>query len=298
MVDDYQDYTPPKRRSFRIYVVIITVGILAGGALTGWGLSRWSGARDYLFGRAVATAGKTPAAIAQPVILTAPLPAPQTGTISEARIAELESRISQLGRNTLAQNDNSSRAEGLLLAFAARRALDRGIALGYIEGQLTQYFGTTQPRAVSMIIAAARAPVTLDQLKISLAALSPQLIGAGPDESWWNQFKRSFSGLIIVRQQDTPSPDPAERLARAKLAIELGRVDQALAEVARLPNRDIAANWMATARRHIEAYRALDLIEAAAIIGPGRITAPPVITLPQSQPPSEPATNGQSEGTF
>jgi hypothetical protein len=53
--------------------------------------------------------------------------------------------------------------------------------------------------------------------------------------------------------------------------------------VARLPNRDLAADWMAKAKRHVEAYRALDLLEAAAIIGPSEPVAPPSIVLPEPE---------------
>ena len=166
-----------------------------------------------------------------------------------------------------------------MLAFAARRALDRGLALGFVEGQLSNHFGVRQPRAVAMIIAAARQPVTLDALKSELETLAPTLAGNGPNEGWWDGISRSLSGLFIVRQADAPSTAPAERLTRASDAIALGRVDQALAEVARLPNRDLATDWMAKAKRHVEAYRALDLLEAAAIIG---ATPPaPSIVLPE-----------------
>jgi hypothetical protein len=200
------------------------------------------------------------------------------------RIAALEARVAQLSQAIATGSGSSTRAEGLLLAFAARRALDRGLALGFVEGQLSNHFGTRQPRAVAMIIAAARQPATLDALKSELDALSPRLVGNGPDEGWWDGISRSLSGLFIVRQADAPSTAPAERLARASNAIATGRVDQALAEVARLPNRDLAADWMAKAKRHVEAYRALDLLEAAAIVGPVEVAPPPSIILPDPAP--------------
>ena len=71
-------------------------------------------------------------------------------------------------------------------------------------------------------------------------------------------------------------------------------MDQALAEVARLPNRDLAADWMAEAKRHVEAYRALDLLEAAAIVGPVEPPPAPAIILPEPEttPPTE--NNGKA----
>src|SRR3546814_16914803 len=72
---------------------------------------------------------------------------------------------------------NATRAEGLLIAFAARRALDRGLSLGYLEAQLRLRFGDDQPTAVKTIIDTARAPITLDQLRRELHALAPQPFG-------------------------------------------------------------------------------------------------------------------------
>jgi hypothetical protein len=283
MNESYQTSTaPPQSRPVRRFLLIALFGLLLGIGLVFWGLSRSPTARAYLFGT-----DATPANDEQPIVSVSP-PAPSgvlrptitpPPMLTEDRIAALEARIAVLSQ--AAGSGSSGRAEGLLLAFAARRALDRGLALGFVEGQLSNHFGTRQPRAVAMIIAAARQPVTLDALKSELETLTPALTGNGPDEGWWDGITRSLSGLFIVRQADAPSTAPAERLTRASDAIALGRVDQALAEVARLPNRDLAANWMVKAKRHVEAYRALDLLEAAAIIGPGEPVTPPSIVLPE-----------------
>ena len=117
-----------------------------------------------------------------------------------------------------------------------------------------------------MIIAAARQPATIDALSTQLESLTPELAGNKANESWWDGIKRGAASLIIVHQAGDASPDPAVRLARAKQLVSAGQVDQALAEVARLPNRAKAESWIAAARRHIEADRALDLLEAAAIL--------------------------------
>jgi hypothetical protein len=282
----------PKTRPVRRFLLIALFGLLLGIALVIWGLSRSPTARAYLLGTnetstnaeppLISVSPPAPSGVLRPTIVPPPIGA-------DDRIAALEARVAQLGRVTEAGSGSSGRAEGLLLAFAARRALDRGLALGYVEGQLSNHFGTRQPRAVAMVIAAARQPVTLDALKSELDTLAPTLTGYGPDEGWWDGVTRSLSGLFIVRQADAPSTAPAERLTRASNAIALGRVDQALAEVARLPNRDVAADWMAKAKRHVEAYRALDLLEAAAIIGPAEAEPAPSIVLPDPAPtaPSE-----------
>ena len=267
--------------SWRFVVLVALVGIVAGLALAAWGLSRSPTAQRWLLG--------SPATKPAPVITYAPnavrpqqvAPAPVAPGASPAdlsgRMADLEARVAKV-EGAADEARDSSRAEGLLIAFAARRALDRGMALGYVEGQLNQHFGASQPRAVAMIVAAARQPATIDQLKAGLDAVTPQLAGARPDQGWWDGVRQSLSGLIVVRKPGAPSPDPAERVASARDMIESGRVDAALAEIARLPNRDKAAAWIAAARRHIEAYRALDLLEAAAIMDADN-------SVPQQQQP-------------
>lgn len=257
-----------------------------------WGLSQSPKMRAYLFGDREATADAAPLTSVSPQGSLVGNPPTQLASV-DARIAALETRIEQLNRAAAGGVGSAGRAEGLLLAFAARRALDRGMALGYIEGQISNHFGASQPRAVAMIIAAARRPATLDQLKVELDELAPALSGNRTDEGWWHRMSRSVSGLFIVRQADTPSTSPTERITRARDAIGLGRVDQALAEVARLPNRDLATAWMAKARRHVEAYRALDLLEAAAIVGPTQLPAPSTIILPDATP-IQPSDSGET----
>lgn len=296
MENSYQSAAAaPRPRPVRRFLLILLCGLIAGIALILWGLSQSPTMRAYLFGDREATADATPLTSVSPRVgLVGTPPAPPQLASVDARIAALETRIDQLNRAAAGGIGSAGRAEGLLLAFAARRALDRGMALGYVEGQISNHFGASQPRAVSMIIAAARQPVTLDQLKIELDELAPALSGDRADESWWDAMGRSVSGLFIVRQADTPSTSPTERVNRARQAIDLGRVDQALAEVARLPNRELATAWMNKARRHVEAYRALDLLEAAAIIGPAQAPPTPTIILPNPAParPEEPSPGG------
>jgi hypothetical protein len=263
-----------KPRSLRSLMLILGMAFIAGIAAMGWGLSRWDGARHWLFG--------TPAGEKQPVIAYAPatgtIPAPVLSQITPdfaARIAAIESRMAKVEATGGVGGGDSTRAEALLVSFAARRAIDRGLGLGYVEGLLSQRFGATQPRAVATIIAAARQPATLEQLRAGLDTVTPDLVGGGPDEDWWAGLKRGLSSVFVVRQAGTVSPDPAARVAHAAQLVEIGRVDQALADVARLPNRDKAASWMTMARRYVEAHRALDLLEAAAITSADRAPTPP-----------------------
>ena len=155
----------------------------------------------------------------------------------------------------------------MVAAFAARRAIDRGVALGFLERMLQQRF-PGQPRAVGAIIAAARQPVTLTQLQADLDALGPQLMGAPPNQSWWGAFRDELGSLIVVRRTETPSAEPSQRLERAKRWLQAGEVATAIAEVQRMPGHDYAADWVLRARRYALAHQALDIIETAALLEP------------------------------
>lgn len=261
-------------RSLRSLLLIVALAFAAGLAATVWGLGESRSARALLLGES------PPASTVPPVQQIVPVPAPGLAPTAEmaVRLADLESRVARLESGAAGQN-TSGRAEGLLIAFAARRALDRGLELGYVEGLLNQHFGARQPRAVATIIAASRQPATLEQLRAGLEAARPGLSGVAPDAGWWDRLSDGVSSLFIVRRADTVSPVPDIRIAQAQRFIESGRVDLALAEIARLPNRDKAADWIAMARRHVEAHRALDLLEAAAIT---QSEAPSQVSPPES----------------
>lgn len=263
----------PARNALIIGAIAFVLGLIAMGLL----LSRWDRAREIVAGEprqslssggVVAPSADAPAGID-----------PISVSLLDARVAGLEARISRIGERAQAASGNAARAEGLLVAFAARRALDRGMTLGYIEGLLRERFARTQPRAVATVITASRRPVTLEELRIGLDDLGPDISSGGPDEGWWAGLRRELSDLVVVRKAGTPSPAPAERLRRARRMLEGGRVDAALAEVARMPGRERAENWMAAARRYNAARQALDVIETAALLEPRE--AAPAALLPE-----------------
>lgn len=281
--DPVEGQAAPRRRSLIAYILLPGLFFLLGLAAMGWILSRWdAGAR--MIGIAPAA---EPAATAAPVEPAAVEPQPDPGgpavaePVSEPeperiaidpeiarRVAALERRITEVDTQSRAAVGNADRAEGLLVAFATRRALDRGVALGFLEALLRQRFGDTQPQAVGTVIAAARQPVTLQALQDGLQEAGPQLVGAGPRQGWWDAFRAELGELITVRREGTPSTEPSERLNRATRWLEAGQVDVALAEVLRLPGREHADEWIAAARRYVMARRALDTIETAALLEP------------------------------
>src|SRR5687767_914107 len=292
------------KRQLLTWLLLPGLFFVLGIAAMGWLLTRWDeGARLI---------GIAPAPAAVPAPAAAPPPAePEPAVASEPaaaepaaeperividpeitrRVSELERRIGQIDTQSRAAVGNADRAEGLLVAFAARRALDRGIALGFLEALLRERFGQTQPQAVGTVITAARAPVTLQELQEGLRQVGPQVIGTGPDQSWWTAFQAELGGLITVRRAGTPSPEPRERLRRANRWLEAGEVAPALAEVLRLPGHVYAEDWVAKARRYVLARRALDTIETAALIEPR--SAP---SVPAAASAAQPTTQRRRPG--
>ena len=190
------------------------------------------------------------------------------------QIAALEARAATLSADAQAAGEQATRAEALLTAMAARRMLDRGQGLGPLEAQLMARFGATQPRAVAVIRAAARAPVTLEDLRQGLDAIGPN-VAAGVADGWLSSARRELRTLVVLRRASTPSPLPLDHLARARRLLGSGQVEAARAEVMQMPGAADAANWLAAARRYALARQALDVLENAALTTP----PPPVTPL-------------------
>jgi hypothetical protein len=254
-------------RSGRHWTALLAWGLLllvAGGAAATWGLARWQGAAQFL--------GVAP----KPAPFTLRQAPPSLAISSDvdpatlSRIATLEGRLAAVEDRTRQNAGSVGRADALLVSFAARRAIERGVPLGYLETLLTQRFGSTSPRAVATIITASRQPVTLDQLLNEYRALEPTLRRGPPDESLWNAFRREMGSLIAVHRSNAPSPMVEARYDRALANLERGEVDRSLAETMRLPGAGQAQAWAAKARRYIAAQRALDEIEGAALLSSER----------------------------
>lgn len=249
--------------------------LFAGAALAIWGLSRWeAGARFFgITPRPPVQIVRAPAPPAAQPAATEALAAPDA-----ARIAAIESRLAAIESQAQAAAGSAGRADALLIAFAARRAIDRGVALGYLEPLLIQRFGREDQAAVATIITASRDPVRLDDLIDEYEELGPALRGGGPEEGWWDAFRREIGTVVSIHRADTPSPQPQARYDRAKARLDAGEVDAALVETMRLPGAANANQWIARARRYIAAHRALDQVESAALLGGGNAPQPlPVV---------------------
>ncbi|UUR07249.1 hypothetical protein [Sphingomonas glaciei] len=245
--------------------------LLLGGAAAIWALNR--------FPQAAQLAGLQPPADAlaeaQPrAVATLPPASPALATTipvdalpaTEARVATLEARLARVESATSRAESSAGRADALLVAFAARRAIDRGVALGYLEPLLTERFGPTHPQAVATIVTSSRRPVRLDQLAADFTTLAPRLKAAPESDNLWQTMRRQMGDLVTIRRADQPSQRPIATYDRAVARLNAGQVDQALAEAMRLPGITAAPAWVASARSYVAAHRALDQIESAALL--------------------------------
>jgi hypothetical protein len=244
-------------------LLVALVLILIGAAAAVWGLAHYQPATRFL--------GIAPPP--QPVVLTpkpvvtnpAPAPPAPSATV-DARIAMLEGRLAQVENATQRAEGFAGRADALVVAFAARRAIDRGVALGYLENLLVDRFGAQHPAAVATIITGSHQPVRLEDLVGQYEGLGPELRRGGPQDSWWTDFKRELGSLVEVHRAERPAINAEARYDRALQRLSSGDVDQALAETMRLPGAARAADWTGKARRYVAAHRALDEIESAALL--------------------------------
>jgi len=263
------------RPSLRPVLIAVLASFVLGAAVVGY-LS-WKG---YLVtgesqSQRATTAPRTAALVTAPQSAPAS-PRAATATVErddamqggfDERLAAAEQRLARLDLQAEAAAGNAARAEGLLIAFATRRAIERGTGLGYLGDQLRLRFEDAQPNSVATVIDFARRPVTLDVLLARLDALGEDL-ASSDRQSTLTRIGDQLSSLFVIRRETTPSPQPSRRLERARLFLESGRIDKAVSEVERLPGAERAGAWLADARRYERARQALDLIEAAAVHEP------------------------------
>lgn len=289
MERDFDLYEERRSRTW-LWILLLLIAAFAGGAVT-MGYAVTHDARTARMLHLASTdEQQARAQLAQRIVTRPPQPMTPPASAGPAasnpqtdeRISTLEEKVDGIEEQAKAATGDASRAEGLLVTFAARRALDRGVELGYIEGLLRQRFGGTQPQAVATILSAAHQPVTLADLQNGLDTIAPVLSAGGPpQQSWWQSFRQELAALVVVRRVGEPSSQPADRVARAERMLEAGQVDAALAEIARLPDHRPADKWILAARRYIASRAALDQIETAALLAPP-MTSQPVPAKPTS----------------
>ncbi|MCW1428816.1 MICOS complex subunit MIC60 [Novosphingobium sp. JCM 18896] len=263
---------PRPRRNLTTTLLAAVLAFLVGGGIVAW-LAQTGQLPASL--REARTARMAPQPSAVPLAASAPVPQPSalpTDPASlggvETRLALLEDRLTRIDSEATAASGHAARSEALLVAYAARRRIDKGEPLSFVADQLTLRFGGAQPQAVQTIIAAAKRPITLDELIGQLEAVAPVLTGTQRDESTWTRIRREIASLFVVRRAPVPAATAESRIARARLMLARGKIGEAVAEVERLPGAEGAQPWIGEARRYENTQRALDVIETAAMLEP------------------------------
>lgn len=258
--------TPPAPRiplasTVGIAVATFLVGLAIAG-LIGW----WM--RPAPAQQGAVTAPPPPAkVIIAPPVATDPASLSARQQMLAAQLTALEQRTAEVTGEAANSYGNATRAEGLLVAIAARRMIDRGLPLGYLEQQLQDRFGTTQPNEVAAVIDAARHPVTLEDLRLGLDQIGSQLALGPAGDGWAGSFARMIGSLVVIHPRQAPSPVPGERLARVRRMLGQGQVEAAVEEVKRMPGAAQSGAWIDGADRYVATRRALDTLEQAALQG-------------------------------
>ena len=155
--------------SWTARLLIGLVLLLVGAAAATWALARYQPAAKFLgvvqpSQQADPQAALTP----KPVVMNPQLPQQAADTPNDpedaAKISTLEQRVARVEQATQRTESFAGRADALVVAFAARRAIDRGVALGYLEPLLIDRFGAQHQAAVATVITASHQPVRLNDL--------------------------------------------------------------------------------------------------------------------------------------
>jgi len=286
-MDDSRPPSRSPRRGPAVVLAALVLAGLAGGAWYGWHTGWLRAGLPLIASTPAPPPSATPSAATAAIVAQGNLIATNAALAdATARLTALQQRLAELNQQAVSASGQASRAEALLVAFAARRAIERGQPLGYLETALRVRFGDTQPTAVDQIVAAAQKPVTIGGLTEEFSQLESRLVGGPANERTWDWVSRQVGSLFIIRHDDMPSPAPESRIARARAALAGQRVDLAIAEVERLPGKDAATDWLAHARDWVATERALDQIESAALSTQAPTVAPTPAPTPTSAPPA------------
>jgi hypothetical protein len=277
MNPNFPDAAPQPKTGlkFRHVAILLLLAFVGGIALMGW-LSWQYGILDRnILGGAPAKPAANAVAQQQPAPAISVADVPLVP--ADAQIDGLQNRLSEISQDAQAASGNANRAETMMIAFAARRAVEAGAPLGGLQGQLEQRFGLQAPNAVSRILAASARPVTLP---------------ADADQGLWSNIQHEMSSLFVIRRGSRAPNSPTSRMERAQQLVSNGDIAGAIDQVAPLPGAARAQSWLEKARNYVATRQALDTIDRTALALV--TTAPPVATTPPLASPIPAAPSAQS----
>ncbi len=271
---------PPRRNIGRS--LILPSRFCVGGVAATAGLST----RTEFGSQLVSSPAPAPI-IVDPVKMAAPVAAnPSTMPVAPdlaARIAAIEARLARAEANGgSVSGGTNSQVSRVVLAIAARRVIESGRSLGALQGELERQFAGDAPHLVTAIASASQQPTTLKNLTTEFTTLAPSLSGSG--DKWWARISTSLSSLVTVRDAKAKADSPTALVAEAEAALTIGDVSAAVDAVGRTPNRAIAMDWIAKAKRYAAAMQAVEALEDKAFAVAAEVTPAPVMVLPEPKP--------------
>jgi len=201
--------------------------------------------------------------------------------------ANVGSRVDRLASDLAANADASVSGQvavrELLLLSAARRLVETGKPLGILEAPVVQSLGLRDRSATDALVAWSKAPIDREGLQDRLeepvaAPVAPPVVGG----SWWDRLLGRLSGVVQVREADTPGAAMEVREA-AVAALKSGDLTRAIAAMELAQVSEVRDRWLADAQRLLAAEDALDRLETLLLATPSGLVNPIL-----------PATSGQS----
>jgi hypothetical protein len=261
MNPNFPEPAPPAKSGlkFRHIAILLLLAFVGGIGLTGWLVSEYD-----IFDRSIlaTTSPKPTVVVPETSAVNASI---QNIAADDAQIDGLENRLSEISQDAQAASGNANRAETMMIAFAARRAIEAGTPLGAIQGQLEQRFGAQAPNAVSQILSAAIRPVTLSALQTEFAGFGDSLLQATNDQGLWSDVGREMRELFVLRRGARAQNDPSVRMERARNLVGNADIASAIDQIAPMPGAARAQIWLQKARSYVATRLALDAIERAAL---------------------------------
>ena len=246
----------------RSSLVLLLVAFLGGAGLVGW----------------LASTNRLPGSAEQTAIVSEN----QAPLVTYGKNAAPVVNAGAIAVPTVLTGD-AARIEAMVVAMAARRAIESGAQLGPLEPRLNAAFGRVQPDALATLISGARVPLTSGMLLAELDDIGAPL--KHKPGTAWEIARREASNLFVLRQEDSEPTGPDAQLEHARQLLVSGDVAGAARTVEAMPGAANGSNWLNKARRYVAMRRALDALDAAAVAIP---VMPPVA-------PAAPVADSSSE---
>lgn len=209
--------------------------------------------------------------------------APTPARDLDERLARLEQavRAGEQSAGALA-NSNSQvdaseimEARALFVLLGVRRAVAYGQPLGPYDGPFTALFGARDAASVRAVRDLTARPVTRASLRARLQAATADASPSSAPAGMWQRIRTRLGSLVEVRRSAAAqgasaagSVQPsmgADAAAAAEMALATGRLDLAIAAVARVPATTASRTWIADAQRLAAGEAALTRLEALAL---------------------------------